>query len=146
MIEISTVAQPLRIVWLAVCAGAAVAVGVFGALAASRPAPMPEHAEAAFYLVALVSLVGTGAAFTLQRMMETRVARAGSDEEAAAALRTLGVASLAAAEAPALVGALAAFLTGDLLALAFAVPLFAFAWLTWPSDDRVGSWLAMRRR
>lgn len=145
MSEISTLALPLRIVWLAVCAGAAVAVGVFGALAASRPAPMPEHAEAAFYAAALISVVGTAAAFALQRAMEARLLRAGSDAEAERALRLFGVASLAAAEVPALAGAVAAFLTGDLLSLAFVVPFFAFAWLTWPSDDRVAHWLALGR-
>ncbi len=72
--------------------------------------------------------------------------RAGSDAEAEGTLRTFGVASLAAAEVPALAGATAAFLTGDMMSLAFAVPLFAFAWLTWPSDDRVGMWLSMRAR
>ncbi|MGB3541437.1 hypothetical protein, partial [Rubrivirga sp.] len=61
------------------------------------------------------------------------------------ALRMFGVAALAAAEVPTLASAIAAFLTGDLLTLAFALPLFAFAWLTWPSDDRVMQWLAMRR-
>ncbi|MGB3542182.1 MAG: hypothetical protein WBA11_04565, partial [Rubrivirga sp.] len=69
MTDISTFARPLRIVWLAVCAGAAIAAGVFGALAASRPAPMPEHGETAFYIVALISLVGMGAALALNRAM-----------------------------------------------------------------------------
>ena len=145
MTDISTFARPLRIVWLAVCAGAAIAIGVFGTLAASRTAPMPEHAETAFYVVALITMIGTGVAFALHRAMETRLMRAGSDAEAQGTVRLFGVAALAAAEVPALASAVAAFLTGDLLTLAFVVPLFAFAWLTWPSDDRVMQWLAMRR-
>ena len=138
-------ARPLRIVWLAVCAGGALAMGVLGALAAvSSRAPMPEHAEGAFYSVALVSVVALAGALALVRQMETRLARAGSDAEAQRTLVGFGVAALAAAEVPAVAGALAAFLTGEMLALAFGVPLFAFAWLTWPSDSRVGYWLALR--
>ena len=122
-------------------------MGVLGALAAAASAPpMPERAEGAFYAVALVSVVALAGAFALVQRMERRLARAGSDAEAERAVMGYGVAALAAAEVPALGGALAAFLTGDLLALAFGVPLFAFAWLTWPSDGRVGYWLALRDR
>ena len=147
MTDTPAIARPLRIVWLAVCAGGALAMGIMGALAAvaSRPA-MPEHAEGAFYTVALVSVVALAAALALVRRMESRLERAGSDAEAQRTLMGYGVAALAAAEVPALAGALAAFLTGDLLALAFGVPLFAFAWLTWPSDGRVGYWLSLRHR
>ncbi len=142
----SPLARSLRVVWLAVCAGAALALGVMGALAASagRPA-MPQHAQAAFYTVAVLSMASLAGAFWLARRMEARLLRAGSDAEAERVVRSYGVAALAAAEVPVLAGALAALLTGDLLALAFGAPLFAFAWLTWPSDGRVGYWLDLRR-
>lgn len=146
MSDVSTFARPLRLVWLAVCAGAGLALVVLGGLAVTRPAPMAEHAEAAFYTVALLSAVGTAAAFALAQRMETRLIEAGSDAEAERAVRSFGVAALAAAEVPALAGGLAAFLTGDLMPLAFGVPLFAFAWLTWPSDGRVAYWLNLHRR
>ena len=140
-----SIARPLRVVWLAVCAGGALAMGVMGGIAtAAGRAPMPEHAEGAFYAVALVSVASLAGALALVRAMEGRLARAGSDAEAQRALMGYGVAALAAAEVPAVAGALAAVLTGDLLALAFGVPLFAFAWLTWPSDGRVGYWLSLR--
>ena len=145
MTDPSPLARSLRVVWLAVCAGAGVALGVMGALAvgARRP-PMPEHAQAAFYTVAGLSVISLAGAFWLARRMEERLLRAGSDAHAERVVRGYGVAALAAAEVPVLAGALAALLTGDLLALAFGAPLFAFAWLTWPSDGRVGYWLSLR--
>ena len=145
MTDAARIAQPLRIVWLAVCAGAALAMGVMGWLALEAEThALAEHAEGAFYTVALLSLVGTAGAFALARRMEARLLQAGSEAEAEGAIRTHGVAALAAAEVPALAGAVAALLTGDLLALAFGVPLFAFAALLWPSDGRVATWLSLR--
>jgi len=141
------IAFPLRIVWLAVLGGAVAALAVMTWLSAVRtvPAPLAERAEGAFYVVALIGVVGTAAAFALVHRMEGRLRQAGSAAEAERAVRWHGVAALAAAEVPALAAAVAVFLTGDLLALAFAAPLFAFAALLWPSDDRVAGWLAARR-
>ncbi|MDT0632017.1 hypothetical protein RQM47_01395 [Rubrivirga sp. S365] len=142
------VALPLRIVWAAVLGGAAAALGTMGWLALARtvPAPLADRAEGAFYVVALIGVVGTAGAFALVHRMERRLGRAGSAAEAERTVRLHTVAALAAAEVPALAGALAAFLTGDLLALAFGAPLFAFAAFLWPSDDRVGAWLGARHR
>ena len=143
--EIDRFAQPLRIVWLAVCAGAALAMGVMGWLSLRiETHALADHAEGAFYVVALLGAAGTAGAFALVRRMETQLSKAGTDAEAEATIRLHSVAALAAAEVPALAGALAALLTGDLLALAFGVPLFAFAALLWPSDDRVSGWLRLR--
>ena len=141
------VALPLRIVWLAVLGGAVAAIGTMTWLSAVRstPAPLAERAEGAFYVVALIGVAGTAAAFALVHRMAGRLQTAGSDAEAERTVRWHGVAALAAAEVPALAGAIAVFLTGDFLALAFAVPLFAFAALLWPSDDRVAQWLGARR-
>ena len=140
------VAAPLRVVWLTVCAGAALAMGVLGALAvrASR-APAHEYAEGAFYTVALLSVIALGGALALVRQMERRLARAESDRQAERTVLGFGAAALAAAGVPSVASALAAFVTGDLLVLALGAPLFAFAWLTWPSDGRVAYWLALRR-
>ena len=147
MPEIATVARPLRVVWAAVCAGAALAVGVMGGLAVrAERHPLGDHAEGAFYAVALVGVAATAGAFALVHRMERRLVHAGSDAEAEALIRSYGVAALAAAEVPALAGATAAVLTGDLLPLAFGAPLAAFAALVWPSDARVAGWLAMRER
>ena len=147
MPDVSSPAPPLRIVWLAVCAGAALALGVMGWVAIQAEThALAEHAEGAFYTVALLGVAGTAGAFALVRRMEGKLLEAGSDAEAETTIRTHGVAALAAAEVPALAGAVVALLTGDLLALAFGVPLFAFAALLWPSDDRVAGWLALRQR
>ncbi len=147
MPDVARFAQPLRIVWLAVCAGAALALGVMGWLSIQTDThALAEHAEVAFYAVALLGVGGTAGAFALIRRMEGKLLQAGSDAEAEATLRTHSVAALAAAEVPALAGATVALLTGDLLALAFGVPLFAFAALLWPSDDRVAGWLTLRHR
>ena len=107
---------------------------------------MPEAAEVAFYGVAVLSMIATAGAFWLQRRMERRLLDAPSDADAEATVRALGVASLAAAEIPTLAAGVAAFLTGDLLVLALGATLFGFAWLTWPSDGRVGYWLTLRHR
>lgn len=147
MPDVAPIARPLRVVWAAVCVGAALAVGGMGWLAVrvERPA-LAEHAEGAFYAAALLSVAATAGAFALAHRMERRLAEAAGPAEAEARVRSYGVAALAAAEVPALAGAVAAVLTGDLLSLAFAVPFFAFAALLWPSDARVAGWLAAHER
>ena len=122
-------------------------LAVFGGLVVSGSGgSLGEHGEAAFYTVALVGLVGLIGAFALLRRMEGRLLQAGSDAEAESVVQSYGVAALAAVEGVAVAGGVAAFLSGDLLPLAFGAPLFAFAWLTWPSDARVAHWLALRQR
>ena len=142
------VAVPLRIVLVAVLGGAAAAMGALAWMSAVRStaAPLAENAEGTFYVVALLGVVCTAGAFALVQRMERRLAEADSDAAAERALRLHLGAAIAAAEVPALAGAIGAFLTGDPLALAFGVPLFAFAALLWPSDDRVAGWLGARGR
>ena len=141
------VALPLRIVWSAVLGGAVVAVGAMAWLSALREtaAPLAGRSEGAFYVVALLGVAGTAGAFALVHRMGRRVWEAETDERAERAVRLHTVAALAAAEVPALAAAVALLLTGDPLVLAFAAPLFAFAALLWPSDDRVAGWLGARR-
>ena len=144
MPDVSTIARPLRLIWLAVCGGAVALTVALAGLAATQPPPMPERAQAFFYGLALLSAVALAGAFWVMSRLEERLPHAGSDAEAERLLRTSGVAALAAAEVPTLGAAVATFLTGDLLTLALGVPLFLFAALTWPSDGRVGYWLALR--
>lgn len=147
MTDAPRIAQPLRIVWGALCAGAALAVAGAGWLAVQAEAsPLAERAEGAFYVVALLGVAGLAAAFFLVHRMEERLVRATSEAEAERTVALYGVAALAAAEVPALAAATAAVLTGDLLVLAFGAPLFAFAALTWPGDDRVARWLGPAQR
>lgn len=140
-------ARTLRFLWAAICAGGALVLVVFGGLVvAGHGGSLGEHAEAAFYATALVGMAGLVGAFALLRLMERRLLDAGSDAEAEGLVQSFGVAALAAVEGVAVASGVAAFLTGDLLPLAFGAPLFAFTWLTWPSDARVAHWLALRQR
>ena len=145
MPDVSTIARSLRRVWLAVCGGALALMAALAGLAVAQPPPMPEYAEAFFYGLALLSAVALAGAFWMISQMEERLPRTGSDAEAERFIRTSGVVALAAANVPTLGAALATVLTGDILTLALGVPLFLFAALTWPSDGRVGYWLALRQ-
>ena len=143
----ASLARALRVQWGGVTLGGAAVLAVFGGLVASGAGgALAEHAEVAFYLAAAVSMAGLAAAFAFVRTLETKLRGAGSDAEAGAVVRTNGILALALVNATAVVAGVAAFLTGDPMPLAFGLPLFAFAGLTWPSDGRVAHWLALRER
>ena len=145
MSDVASFARLLRTIWLAVCGGAVAILAVMGGLAVtSGEPPLADARDGVFYGVALLAVGMTAGAFALFRSMEGRLLRAGSEAEARQTVQSLGVAALATAEVPAILGAVGAFLTGELLTLAFGLTLFAFAWLTWPSDDRVRQWLSLR--
>lgn len=133
----------LRLLWGAIGVGGVLVALVLATAGPSRPA-VPQHADAAFYLVALLSAAATGAAFALLRRLEVRLPAARGETEARALVQTHGVLALAVAETPAVIAGVAVFLTGNTLALAFLVPFVAFVALTWPSDARVARWLAKR--
>lgn len=136
-------ARPLPLLWGAVGAGGVLAAVGLTAAAPTPPA-MAEHADAAFYAVALLSAVGTVAALAVVRRMEGRLPLAPDAAARQAAVQTHGVAALALAEVPALASGVAVFLTGNVLALAFLVPFLAVVALTWPTRARVERWLAGR--
>lgn len=145
MNDVTPFAQRLRILWLSICTGGALILAVMGWMAASgQGGGLADSAETVFYLVAFLSISTLGMALFLIRTMESRLLQATSEAEAKGTIQSLGLAALAAVDATAVGSAVAAFLTGDLLVLAFGVPLFAFAALTWPSDGRVTRWLEMR--
>ncbi len=142
-----TFARTLRILWAAICMGGGLALAVFGGLVTTGGGgSLADHAEGAFYVAAFVALGGLLGAFALLRLMESRLLRAGSEAEAESLVQSYGLAALAVLDGVAVASGVAAFLTGDLLPLAFGAPLFAFAWLTWPSDERVARWRALRQR
>lgn len=146
MTDLVAASRPLQALWGAVTAGGVTALTVLTALSLSQPtAPATGQADNAFYACAVYGIVALALAFWLLRRMETRVAAAPSDAAALAVARGHAVAALAAVESSAVLAGLVVFLTGNLLALAFGVPLIAFAALTWPSAARVGGWLALRR-
>ena len=139
-------ARPLRALWGALTAGGLASTVVLTVLSRTQPPAAPQLADAAFYTCALYGVVTLGVAFWLLRRMETRLIEAPTDASALATVRGSGVAALAAVESSAVLAGVAVFLTGNLLVLAFAAPLAAFAWLTWPTEARVASWLALRDR
>lgn len=144
MNDVTAFAQRLRILWISICMGGALILAVMGWMAASgQGGTLADSAETVFYLVAFLSISALGAALFLIRTMESRLLQTTSEAEAKGTIQSLGLAALAAVDASAVGSAVAAFLTGDLLVLAFGVPLFAFAALTWPSDGRVTRWLEM---
>lgn len=124
--------RTLPTLWAAIGAGGTL-VAVVLALVAPDPPAMPDAADLAFYAAAFVSLTATGTALALIRSLD------GGPQDAAA-IRTRGLMALAVAEMPAIVAGLAAFLTGNVLALAFVVPFLAFLALTWPSAERIARW------
>lgn len=147
MTDLAAAARPLQALWGALCAGGLAALGVLTALAVSQPdPPMADWADAAFYACAVYGVVALAVAFWLLRRMESRLSAAPSDAAALAVVRTHGVAAMAAVESSAVLAGVVAFLTGNLLALAFGVPLVAFTALTWPSPRRVAGWLALGGR
>ncbi len=124
--------RTLPILWAAIGAGGTL-VAVVLALVAPDPPTLPDAADAAFYGVAVLSLVATVAALAIVRGLDGAPQTDG-------AIRTRAVMALAMAEGPAILSGLAAFLTGNVLALAFIVPFLAFLALTWPSAERIARW------
>ena len=142
MIDPATAARPLRALWGALTAGGLSALIVLTVLGASETEhAMASQADAAFYACALYGVAALAVAFWLLRRMETRAASAPTAAAALATVRGHGVAALAAVESSAVLAGVVVFLTGNVLAVAFGVPLAAFAWLTWPTEARVARWL-----
>ena len=139
-------ARPLRALWGALTAGGLTALAALTALGIVQSPPSPNLADQAFYVCAIYGVVALGAAFALLRRMQTRVANTPSDAAAVATIRGHGVAALAAVESSAVLAGAVVFLTGNVLAVAFGIPLVAFAAITWPTEERVAGWLALRRR
>ena len=145
MPDVTPAARRLRTLWGAITAGglgALVALSVLGAMQAEHP--LASRADAAFYVCALYSVAALGVAFWLVGRMERRAAEAPSESAALGVVRTTGVAAMAAVESSAILAGAAVFLTGNVMAAAYGVPLVAFAWLTWPTDARVARWLGSR--
>ncbi len=145
MPDVSLAAARLRALWAALAAGGLTALVILTVLGASEPTPaLAGRADAAFYACALYSVVALATAFWLVGRMERQAAAAPSEDAALAVVRTHGIAAMAAIESSAVLAGLVVFLTGNVMAVAFGVPLLAFAWLTWPTDARVAGWLRRR--
>ena len=143
MPDVSPVARRLRTLWGAITAGGLGALAVLSVLGATQPEHvLAGRADAAFYVCALYSVAALAVAFWFIGRMERQAAAPSAD--ALSAVRTNGVVAMAAVESSAVLAGLAVFLTGNVMAAAYGVPLVAFAWLTWPTDARVAGWLGRR--
>ncbi len=137
-----TFARSLRTLWTAIGVGGLMALTILVVLSVTGGSPaLPERADDAFYLCAIYSALALAAAFFLLSRIPARVDAAPSEAAANAAIRTFGVAALAAAESSAILAGAAVFITGNVLVAAFGVPFLAFVALTWPTDARVAAWL-----
>ena len=136
----------LAVVWLAVTMGVVLLVAVMSYLVSTGVAGGMEDGALLFYLNAAISAGAIAGAFAVQRGLEARLPRTGSYAEAAALIRTRAILSAAVMEGSAFFAGVAAFLTGELINLAFVVPFFAFVLLFFPSEGRYAYWLALRRR
>lgn len=146
MTDSAAAARPLRALWGALTAGGITALVALTALGTVQSPPSPSLADTAFYACAIYGVVALGVAFALLRRMQIRIAAAPSDAAAVATIRGHGAAALAAVESSAVLAGAVVFLTGNVFAVAFGLPLVAFAAMTWPSAERVAGWLALRRR
>ena len=137
-------ARPLRALWGALTAGGLVALVAMTALSLTEAPAYPHLRDAGFYACALYGTAALAVAFVLLHRMQTRLAVAPTQAAALAAIRSHGAAALAAVESSAVLAGLVVYATGNVLALAFGVPLVAFAAVTWPTEARVAGWLARR--
>ena len=138
--------RTLVLIWAAVTVGVVLLTGVMSVLVSMGAGGVVNEGAVLFYANALISIAAIAGAFSVQRGLEARLPATGSYAEAAGLIRTRVLLSAAIMEASAFFAAVAAFLTGDLLNLAFVVPFFAFIVLFFPSAGRYMYWLALRER
>ncbi|NNF58965.1 MAG: hypothetical protein HKN04_12070 [Rhodothermaceae bacterium] len=134
-----------RILWLAIVMGVVLLVAVMVFLTSSGSGGTMEDGSLFFYLNAAISLGAIAAAFAIQRNLTDQLPKAGTYDEAAMLIRQRGLIAIALMEASAFFAAIAAFLTGELINLAFVVPFFAFAYLFFPTEAKYLYWLSLWR-
>ena len=136
--------RALRLVWLGFSASVAVLLAAVVVLVVTGRGGGGLEGDGLFYANALANALAVLVAFAAQRrLMEGQLPRARTYAEATSAIRQAGILSLGALDASVLFAEAAAYVTGDLFNLAFAVPYFAFAWLTLPNRDRLLRLLAL---
>ena len=131
----AALSRTLRTLWGAIAGGGAMILVVMGGLAVSQAAPLADAGPLVFFGVAALSLAGLASALAVMRTLENRERRTPAEVMQRAIVAVAGV------DATAIAAAVATFLTGDVLTLAFGVPLFAFVAVFWPSETRVERWL-----
>ncbi len=135
--------RTLRIIWLAIVSGVVMLSAIMTFLLQSGAGGTVSQGNVFFTLNAALNIASILLGFTIQRKLDAALTFTKSYAEAAGLIRSRCIISLAVVEASALFAAVATFLTGDLLNLAFVVPFFAFSWLFFPSDSRFAYWQAM---
>ena len=132
----AALSKQIQMLWGALCAGVVVLYATMGWLTVTEPEPaFADAAQPAFFGVAVLSLAGLGLALWVMRGLED------GTEHTPDQVQQRAIVALAGLEATAFAAAIAAFLTGDLLPLAFGVPMLAFAAVFWPDEARVAHWL-----
>ncbi len=134
-----------RLIWTAVAAGVVILTTVLTYLASTRAEPPASDLAVLFYVNAALSMGAIGAGFWMQRTLTEALPKAGTYEEAALLIRTRGIVSIAVMEASALFAAVATYVTGELINLAFVLPFFAFLALFFPTEARYTFLLGHRR-
>ena len=141
--QFATDKRTLRIIWLAIASGVIMISAVMMFLLQSGLGGTMAEGGLIFTVNAALNVASILVGFAVQRKLDAALPAVGSHAEAMALIRTRCILSIAVVEGSALFAAIATFLTGDLLNLAFVVPFFAFAWLFFPSDERFAYWLAL---
>ncbi len=134
--------RTLRIIWLAVSMGVILLSAVMIFVVRTGSGGTITNGNLVFGLNAAINIAALIAGFSLQKKLDAELPLMGSYAEAMGRIRIRCILSIALVEGSALFAAIATFLTGDLLNLAFVVPFFAFAWLFFPSDARIAYWLS----
>jgi len=135
--------RTLRVVWLAVASGVILLSAVMVFLVQSGSGGTMVEGNLIFTINAILNVASLLFGFSIQRKLDATLPSMGSYDEAMGLIRTRCILSIAIVEGSALFAAIAMFLTGEFLNLAFVVPFFAFAWLFFPSDTRFTYWLTL---
>ena len=134
-----------RVLWLAIAVGVVLLIAIMIFLISSGSGGTLAAKSLFFYLNAAISLGTIAAAFAVQRNLTEQLPRAGTYDEAAMLIRQRGLIAIALMEASAFFAVIAAFLTGELINLAFVVPFFVFAYLFFPTEAKYLYWLSLWR-
>lgn len=133
----------LKFLYPASCAGVALFSLAVAVVTVMRETPIVLSAATWFYAVALGSLLAIAGGFWTLRRLEQRLPEEKNEAAANETILLNHLLAMGALEASALLAIVATFLTHDLMTLAFVVPFFAFAWLTWPSEEHLAWWHAV---
>jgi hypothetical protein len=135
--------RALQALWGTLLGGPLVALlATAAALAAGFAPSRPPAGDALFYLNGLGNTAALAWAFAVQHQTRLAVRRAREPADRLAHAYTLARRGLPPLAAAALFACVAALASGAWVHLAFLLPVIGFAILFYPTDARVGRWLA----